>query len=62
MNNDEMVEGLARRYVSALAAENLQDNSDNRRGWLWFTCPAAHREDVADAITRILGALPSEGD
>lgn len=54
-NTDEVqavVAELAAQYWSDLAADGRRDTADNRAGWLWFTCPAQHRDAVAAAIAR----------
>jgi len=44
------IESLAEQYFIDLERDNRQDTRENLRGWLWFTCPAHLRTEVAEAI------------
>lgn len=41
---------LAHQYFEDLMREKSDDNDDNLRAWLWFTCPAHLRSDVEGKI------------
>ena len=44
---------LAEQYFRDLKQDGREDNEENLRAWLWFTCPARLRVDVQAEIERI---------
>lgn len=48
--NQEQTAALADQYFADLARDGRQDNPENLRAWLWFTCPAHLRGEVRERI------------
>ena len=45
-----MIHELVNRFYADCTQDAREPNEDNLRAWLWFVCPAEHREAVGDAI------------
>lgn len=43
-------EQLVAQYRADLARDDRQDTAENRRAWLWFSCPADRRAEVQAAM------------
>ncbi len=49
----DIIEIQAQQYFEDLKKDGREDNENNLRSWLGFTCPADYREDVEDEIQRL---------
>jgi hypothetical protein len=44
------ITNIVNQYYADLQRDGREDNEENLRAWLWFTCPAQLRREVDSAI------------